>query len=236
MHVNDITYHVSEIFRSIQGEGNYAGVNSMFIRFQLCNLTCNWCDSKFTWYEKSGSFSTYSVEALQKIIVETEPFHIIFTGGEPTMYRLDSIAIANKKFHVETNGMVIPTSNVDLVLKDGSKITRGAMDKRVLDEFNWVVSPKLSNSYQELDEIKIKFWNENTQCIFKFIVRSTIDLDEVEELVSKLNILQRRVYIALEGYTLQSQLQPGLVDEIVNRGYNFSPRLHTILWGSMRKK
>ena len=92
-------YFVSEIFRSIQGEGNYAGVNCLFIRFQFCNLTCSWCDTKYTWLRKSGTFKEYSKEELRKVIEDSPCHHIIFTGGEPTLYRLDELAVTGKKFH-----------------------------------------------------------------------------------------------------------------------------------------
>lgn len=34
-------YYYSEIFHSIQGEGNYTGVPTAWLRFYLCNLQCN---------------------------------------------------------------------------------------------------------------------------------------------------------------------------------------------------
>ena len=34
-------YYYSEIFHSIQGEGQYTGVPTAWIRFFLCNLQCN---------------------------------------------------------------------------------------------------------------------------------------------------------------------------------------------------
>ena len=97
MNVANGEFYVNEIFRSIQGEGNYAGVNSLFIRFQFCQLTCNWCDSKYTWYEKSGSFKQYSRDDLIQIIRQTPCHHIIFTGGEPSLYRLDWLYVEGKK-------------------------------------------------------------------------------------------------------------------------------------------
>ena len=34
-------YHYSEIFYSMQGEGHYTGVPTLWLRFFLCNLQCN---------------------------------------------------------------------------------------------------------------------------------------------------------------------------------------------------
>jgi organic radical activating enzyme len=34
-------YYVSEIFKSIQGEGHYTGVPTIWIRSFGCNLECN---------------------------------------------------------------------------------------------------------------------------------------------------------------------------------------------------
>ena len=40
---------ISEIFESIQGEGNNAGKPAVFLRTAECNLKCIWCDTKYTW-------------------------------------------------------------------------------------------------------------------------------------------------------------------------------------------
>ncbi|MDP2338212.1 MAG: 7-carboxy-7-deazaguanine synthase QueE, partial [Bacteroidota bacterium] len=54
------TYYISEYFQSIQGEGNYTGANSFFIRFQHCNLRCTWCDTKYTWNKHSGAHQLFT--------------------------------------------------------------------------------------------------------------------------------------------------------------------------------
>ena len=236
MIINDSTYYVSEIFESIQGEGNYAGAYSLFIRFHFCNLTCNWCDTKYTWLEKSGTFKKYSESELKSIITESKPNHIIFTGGEPSLYRLDKLVVPNKKFHVETNGSIIPTEELKVELSDKTQISRLAMSAEIINQFNWVVSPKLSNSYQEINATSLQYWASNSLGIFKFIVKTKFDFEELENLISTYNIDKNIVYIGIEGFTLQSQLQGELVDEIIRRGFNFSPRLHVILWGAKRGK
>ena len=45
---------ISETFESIQGEGRYAGVPSLFIRTSGCNLRCWWCDTPYTSHHPEG--------------------------------------------------------------------------------------------------------------------------------------------------------------------------------------
>ncbi|MCX7985998.1 MAG: 7-carboxy-7-deazaguanine synthase QueE [Bacteroidales bacterium] len=236
MIVRDSEFFISEIFRSIQGEGNYAGINSLFIRFQFCQLTCNWCDSKYTWYEKSGSFKLYSKKELIDLIENNPCKHIIFTGGEPSLYRLDLLYNKNKKFHVETNGNIIPILPLDITLADGTHINRQAMNEKIIEQFNWVVSPKLKNAYQEIDETSLCFWASRSYAIFKFIIRDIEDLDEIEYWQKKCSIAIDKIYVGIEGISLHSQLRPEIVDAIIAKGYHFSPRLHIMLWGNKRGK
>lgn len=231
-----VKYFVSEIFRSIQGEGNFAGVNCLFIRFQFCNLTCSWCDTKYTWLRKSGTFKEYSKEELRKVIEESPCHHIIFTGGEPTLYRLDELAVTEKKFHVETNGSILPWELLNINLADGTIFSRSAMDMNIIKHFNWVISPKLANSGQSFQETELEPWIEKELGIFKFIITDENDLNEVSKLIEKYNISKDKIYIGLEGTNINNQLKPELVDKIIDSGFNFSPRLHVMLWGATKGK
>lgn len=228
-------FYLSETFESIQGEGNYAGAYSFFVRFQHCNLRCSWCDSKFAWGENER-VTIVSAPELKTSIEASKAPHVIFTGGEPTLYQLDNLLVPNKQYHVETNGTILPTEDLDIILPDGHRLQRKAMDESMIQHFNWVISPKLINTQQQVNDANLSFWATKSWGIFKFIIQQKEDISEVTEMIQKFNIDKKRVYIGLEGVTSESQLQPELVDEIIANGFNFSPRLQVLLWGAKRMK
>lgn len=99
---------ISEMFSSIQGEGNYLGVPATFIRFVGCNLKCSFCDTKKTWDGKPV-FIELSIE---EIVTRTVSFNnalVVITGGEPCLQKylqdlIDQLRIRNFHVAVETNG------------------------------------------------------------------------------------------------------------------------------------
>src|SRR3954452_1088468 len=72
---------ISEIFYSIQGEGELTGVPSVFVRTSGCNLRCRWCDTMYASWEPEGE-----VMSIAQIVGEVEKHpasHVVLTGGEP---------------------------------------------------------------------------------------------------------------------------------------------------------
>src|SRR2546430_6203291 len=41
---------ITEIFKSIQGEGTRAGLPCIFVRLTACNLRCTWCDTAYAFH------------------------------------------------------------------------------------------------------------------------------------------------------------------------------------------
>ncbi|HEY5550549.1 MAG TPA: 7-carboxy-7-deazaguanine synthase QueE, partial [Opitutaceae bacterium] len=72
---------ISEIFHSIQGEGELAGVPSVFVRTSGCNLRCTWCDTPYASWNPEGDAT-----AVGEIVARVTSFrarHAVLTGGEP---------------------------------------------------------------------------------------------------------------------------------------------------------
>ncbi len=99
---------VSEIFKSIQGEGLYVGSLQIFVRFYGCNLNCKFCDTKL------NSFTEYEPEKLLKEIhtLNKDTTFLSLTGGEPLLYSdflkefLPSLKKEGFKIYLETNGIL----------------------------------------------------------------------------------------------------------------------------------
>lgn len=108
---------VVEIFKSINGEGPFAGLPSIFIRLAGCNLRCSYCDTTYSF--KGRNFTNETVERIVEIAVrmraESGINRITLTGGEPLMHSetgslIDSLYFSSFNIEVETNGTFNPYS------------------------------------------------------------------------------------------------------------------------------
>lgn len=102
---------VTEIFKSIQGEGTRAGLPCIFVRLTGCNLRCTWCDTGYAFY---GGTKYSLEEVLGKVGAlagsgDARISLVEITGGEPLL-QAETPALAEKLvaggYHVmiETSG------------------------------------------------------------------------------------------------------------------------------------
>ncbi len=96
---------ITEVFKSIQGEGLYQGLGQVFVRFFGCNLKCNFCDTKLDYCDKK------TVSELVEDINSFDDYHSLsITGGEPLVqieFLKDLLKLIKKqkqKVYLETNG------------------------------------------------------------------------------------------------------------------------------------
>lgn len=103
-----MTYRISEIFRSIQGEGPAVGRDSIFVRFAGCNLSCEFCDEGLKDRVVDLLDSDDIVDAALDLAEGDRNLPLILTGGEPLLqlddHLLDVFARHFSQIHLETNG------------------------------------------------------------------------------------------------------------------------------------
>ena len=77
---------IVDLFYTIQGEGPYNGMPSVFIRLAGCNLRCTWCDTDFETGAEVLSVDTL-VEQV-KIAADCRTKLVVITGGEPLLQNI----------------------------------------------------------------------------------------------------------------------------------------------------
>jgi 7-carboxy-7-deazaguanine synthase len=102
---------ITEIFRSIQGEGTRAGLPCVFVRLTGCNLRCTWCDTAYAFHggvkrsieEVLGQVHELAGDGASRVpLVE-------ITGGEPllqpeTPELAEKLLAAGYTVMIETSG------------------------------------------------------------------------------------------------------------------------------------
>lgn len=208
---------LNEVFFSIQGEGLNAGAPAIFVRFGNCNLKCTWCDTKYTW--QPGVADNFEVP-FEKIFKEIRKYpqckHLVITGGEP-MLQQDVITAIRREF---------PDYYIEIE-------TNGSQPVRCADDVDlFTVSYKTSNSGNAPYELK----TINEKCVYKFVVCSEGDFDEIEKIIKKYNLPADKIFLMPEGVSREEILKKHdfIIDYCTRRGYQFTTRMHIITWGNER--
>lgn len=100
---------VHSIFKSIQGEGPYAGRPAIFVRLYGCNLTCGFCDTEYTAQHSQLSVPTVVGRVVAANTVKSGYCKlVVVTGGEPFRQNITPLVRAlldmGYAVQVETNG------------------------------------------------------------------------------------------------------------------------------------
>ena len=84
---------ITEIFKSVQGEGTRAGLPCVFVRLTGCNLRCTWCDTAYAFHggkkmsveEVLVRVDELAVRGREMSGADAEVPLVELTGGEPLL-------------------------------------------------------------------------------------------------------------------------------------------------------
>jgi 7-carboxy-7-deazaguanine synthase len=102
---------ITEIFKSIQGEGTRAGLPCIFIRLTGCNLRCTWCDTAYAFQGGTKYSVNEIVDKIHSLAGDTLSATrlVEITGGEPllqpeTPELAEKLLAAGYTVMIETSG------------------------------------------------------------------------------------------------------------------------------------
>jgi 7-carboxy-7-deazaguanine synthase len=145
---------IIELFTSIQGEGLYAGMPSVFVRVTGCNLRCIFkdsiCDTPYSSFNPEKPKFTVE-DVVKEFINHPKVNHLVITGGEPTLYDLDGFL--EELYHILDKEMGYAYAyNIEVTIETNGT---NEISKRLLNDLGLIsVSPKLSTSCVSEDIIK----------------------------------------------------------------------------------
>ncbi len=237
---------ISEMFKTIQGEGTYTGRPVVFIRTSGCNLRCGWCDTPFaSWNPEGDKMELFDVvdETLRMLGRSNE---VVISGGEPMMVKEIGILVEmlkNAGCHItmETAGTIFKDIDVDL----------------------WSISPKMRNSYPDKEKFPeeyeihhknltkcglvqnlVKFIKSDVPYQLKFVISNEQDIIDLQMLIKcvddllSLTIRKKYIFLMPEGKTSEELERSKMlcIEHCMQKDYTYTGRLHIELWGNARGK
>lgn len=226
---------ISEIFSSLQGEGTHMGERHLFLRFEACNIHCDYCDEL-----GKPSFDLDLDSVITKLVqadCEYGPHsYISLTGGEPLLYvsflklLLPKLRDHGFRIYLETSGILWKA--LDQIVEMTDVIAMDVKPASVTKE-----RPFLEEHKRFLDIALHK------ETFIKMIVSKEIDLVEFKELCSMIRqagrchgmppLILQPISTDIEGHEdpelmrLLNELQTlalGILSDV-----RIVPRLHKIL-------
>jgi organic radical activating enzyme len=231
------------IFYTLEGEGEYIGQPSVFMRMSMCNLTCvgfasedspNGCDSFISWSVKNKKTFNEIFEIMETgnhVTHLREGAIWKLTGGEPMIQQKQLLKFVEAfrdrynftpRIDFETNATLTP-------------------DERWVTEFNatFTTSPKLTTNGDPEEKTykpEVLKWHKDHNSGFKFVISRSEDIEEIwRKYVNDkegINVPVNRVWFMPCCGSREEHIEkaPAVAEYAKAMHVNFSPRLHLLLW------
>lgn len=227
---------ISELFFSIQGEGELTGIPSVFVRTSGCNLRCRWCDTKYSSWTPEGE--NVDIEELVERVCSYPARHVVITGGEPMIAKdikefVDLLKQSGKHITIETAGTIAPNGIQCDLASISPKLSDSTPEKGEISE-EWIER----HDSTRIDHDILNEWIDSYEFQLKFVVSRREEINEVKCIIDKIesDILPEKVLLMPEGTdseTIHSRYDM-LVDLCKENGFRMCNRLHLDLFGNTR--
>jgi len=208
---------ITEIFHSLQGEADTAGVPTVFVRLTGCPLRCQYCDTAYAFH--GGEW--WDTAAILARVREFGTRYVCVTGGEPLAQKgcaqlLTLLCDAGLRVSLETSGAMSLAEVDSRVIKVVDVKTPGSGEE-----------PR--NRYDELASL-------SDQDLIKFVICDRDDYEWSRDRVRALALSERRTVLfspSHEQLPARDLADWILADHLPVR---FQIQLHKYLWGNVPGK
>jgi 7-carboxy-7-deazaguanine synthase len=204
---------ITEIFYSLQGEADTAGIPTTFVRLTGCPLRCQYCDTTYSF--QGGEW--WEMDAIVARVRELGTRYVCVTGGEPLAQKacvelLQRLADEGFRVSLETSGaMSLEGVDPRVVIVVDVKTPGSGEDHR--------------NRYDELARVSSKD-------LVKFVICGREDYEWSRAKMNELGLTERCTVL----FSPSSDQLPArdLADWILadRLPVRFQIQLHKVLWGN----
>jgi 7-carboxy-7-deazaguanine synthase len=221
---------IAEFFQSVQGEGEFAGTPSVFVRTTGCNLRCWFCDTPYTSWEPEGQQEPWQ-QILERVLA-CDCRHVVLTGGEP-MLQPEIVSLcralqsAGRFITIETAGTVCRPVHADLMSISPKRANSAPRDG--------IWAARHEARRDRIDVVSQLVRDYRYQ--LKYVIDRLEDVDDVDRHVRQIGgISPSRVFLMPQGTDVEGirEKTAWLKPAAERRGYAVSPRLHIELFGNRR--
>ncbi len=245
-----------EHFYSIQGEGKYTGVPSLFFRLGGCNMRCEGfgcverapngemlvgCDTLYAVDKKAFGEGWKSITSTKELIDIFESYTlpndvaVVFTGGEPLLHACNPILVSFLEYLISHHHHITFETN--------SAVAVDFTTYPVFKSCTYALSVKLSNSGEPYSKrVQPKIFNaiidHADETFFKFTVDHKSLKSGLEDEIDDILALAHKTEVACmpKGGSKEEveENTEAVIEYCKAKGFRYSDRLHIRIWDQNR--